>query len=157
MTIPDDLSKMILVSIRIPWPEPEPTDPALLISAFAGGVLGDLFAVELAAKNLLVERPMSGPRSFPGDFLFAVGDVRIAASSILSVLQRNGLKPFATVFRFDIDEFVWRSIYPPGLTMLHSVLLTEAVAMDAKAKDTAALWEQVATSLNPPGNDATGQ
>jgi hypothetical protein len=67
------------------------------------------------------------------------------------------LKTFATVFRFDIDELVWRSIYPPRLTMLHSVLIAEAVAIDAKMKDTAALWEQVATSLNPPSNDATRQ
>jgi hypothetical protein len=92
MTIPDDLSKMILVSIRIPGLDLEPTNPGLLISAFAGGVLGDLLAVELAANNLLIERPMSGPRHFPGDFLFTVGDVRTAAASILAVLQRNGLK-----------------------------------------------------------------
>ena len=73
MNLPDDLSKLILVSVRIPGLELEPANPAHLLDVLAGGVFRELFIVELAAELLLPERPVSGPTSFMGHFMFVVG------------------------------------------------------------------------------------
>ena len=155
MTIPDDLSQLILVSIRIPGLELDPENPWLLVDVLAGGVLGDLLSVELAAENLLTHRPISGPQSFTGFFMFAVEDVRTAGVIIRAVLQRNGLESFATVFKCCPEDQVWESIYPPGLTMLHAHLVAESTARSAKAREAFALWKRLQESLKPSDNDAT--
>ena len=157
MNLPDDLSKLILVSVKIPGLELEPANPARLLDVLAGGVLRELFIVELAAELLLPERPLSGPTSFMGYFMFVVEDVQTAGILIQSVLQRTRLESFATVFQLCPEEQVWKSIYPEGLTMLHDDLAGESVAMQAKAEETFAVWQQALRDSTLPRNDAAGQ
>ena len=157
MNLPDDLSKLILVSIRIPGLDLEPTNPARLLDALAGSVLRDLLAVELAAENLLTDPSQTTSAAFFGHYIFAVDDVRTAAAIIRSVLRRNRLESFATVFQLCPEEQVWKSIYPEGITLLHHHLAAENAAIAARAKEAHALWERLAQGANTPGNGATEQ
>ena len=159
MIFQDDLAKLILVSIRIPGLELEPTNPALLLDALAGGVLRDLLTVELAAENLLTERPRSGPASFMGYFMFAVEDVRRARIIIWSILRRTELESYTTVFQLCPEEGVWKSISPEGITMFHEDLVADAVALSAKARGILAVWQQAAQRSNspPPSNEPAEQ
>ena len=157
MTLPDDMSKLILVSIRIPGLELKPTNPAFLISIYAGGLFADLLTVELEAEKLLLERPLSGPMPFMGLFAFTVEDVRTAGVIIRTVLRRTELESFATVFQFCPGEGVWKSMYPEGLVMLHEHLMAESVAIAAQAKEANALWQQAARDANTGSNDTPGQ
>jgi hypothetical protein len=47
----DEFPTVMLVSIKMPGLEIEPTNPAQLICGYAGGVLNDLLSVELSASN----------------------------------------------------------------------------------------------------------
>lgn len=153
----DDLSKLILVSIRIPGLQLEPTNPAQLLNGLAGGVFRDLLTVELAAEHLLTERPRSGPTSFIGHFMFAVEDVRAAGVIIRAVLRRNDVESYAAVFQLCPEEQVWKSMHPEGLTMLHEHFAAECVALLAKSRDTLAVWRQALQEASPPSNDTAGQ
>ena len=134
---------MILVAIRLPGLEVEPTNPAWLINGFARGILDDLLAVELTTKNLLTQPHLTGPRPFAGTLLFPVEDVERAAAIVWGVLRRNHIGCWATIFRFDAEELIWRSIYPRrGIGLLNFTKAAESEAMILKCKTAITLWQE---------------
>ena len=153
----DDKLSVILVSIRMPGVELEPTNPGCIINAFTGGILNDLINVELTAERLLTERQPSGERPFLGWFLFQVEDVHRAAAIVHGVLQRNGIARWATVFRWDEDELVWRSLYPMGTDLLNQDVVAEMTALAAKCSAVVAAWTQRLSRPNPSESDANQQ
>jgi hypothetical protein len=137
----NELPKVMLVSIKIPGLEVEPTNPAWLITWYAGGLLNDLLSVELSASNLLSEPCPNGARPFPGILSFAIEDLRAAADVAWGVLKRNQLDHWAAIFFYDADELLWRSIYPrAGLGLLQDHLTAEWAACVGKLKEAAAFW-----------------
>jgi hypothetical protein len=144
----------LLVRIQIPGLDLARNNPGWLVNVFAGAVLGDLIALELAAANLLRERPQSGLQPFIGWFLFAVADVHRAGRVVQTVLKRNGLDMWATVFRYDETELVWRSIYPHSIVMLTEDVTAETSALAAKLSEVVALWKDLWTKANPGESDA---
>jgi len=153
----DDKPSAILVWIKIPGLELERTNPAWIINGFAGGVLQDLLSIELAAEMLLIDRPPSGPMPFLGWFLFEVADAQKAGAIVLDVLQRNGLDTWATILRYDADELIWRSIYPPGIGMLTEDVLAATGALADKCGEVLALWTQLLHRPNPSESHASKQ
>jgi hypothetical protein len=147
----DELPTVMLVSIKIPGLEIEPTNPAQLICEYAGGVLNDLLSVELSASNLLSEPTPNGARPFPGTLPFAVEDVRSAANVAWGVLKRNRLDAWATIYFFDGDELLWRSIYPrAGIGLLQDDVLAEWAACEGKLREVLALWRKAQEGSGPP-------
>ena len=138
----EERASAILVSIEIPGMDLQPENPAWLINGFAGGVLKDLLTIELDAKGLLTERPEGGMMPFLGRFLFEVNDAHAAGAAVHTVLLRNGLDTWATIFRYDPDEMIWRSIYPRGSMKLTDAFVAEGMASAAKVADVVALWKQ---------------
>ena len=153
----EDKLNAIVVRIKIPGLELERTNPAWIINAFTGGVLNDLLTVELAAESLLTNRPKGGLLAFLGWYLFEVRDVHRAGAVVWEVLRRNGLDGWATVFRFDADEVVWRSIFPRGIVMLTEDVTGETGACLAEASGVLALWTQILSRPNPTESDASKQ
>jgi hypothetical protein len=144
----------MLVSIKMPGLEIEPTNPAQLICGYAGGILNDLLSVELSSSNLLSEPSANGPRPFLGTFLFPVQNVRAAADVAWGVLKRNCLENWATIFFFDADELFWRSIYPrAGLGLLTDHLLAEWAACEGKLVEFLALWRKAQECSGAPRSE----
>jgi hypothetical protein len=147
----NELPQVMLVSIKIPGLEVEPTNPAWLICGYAGGVLNDLLSVELSASNLLNEPSTGGARPFPGTLPFAVGDVRVAADVVWGVLKRNRLDSWASIFFFDADELLWRSLYPrAGIGLLQDNVLAEWAAHEGKLSEVRALWRKAQVGSGAP-------
>jgi hypothetical protein len=140
--IPEDTQSALLLRIKIPGLELRATEPAWLVNVLAGGILNDLVSVELAAENLLTERRPNGQPLFLGWYLFPVRDVHRAAPIVCDTLRRNGLTPWATVFRFDADELIWRSVQPRGIEMLTQDVVVEMAALAVVAGKAFKLWEQ---------------
>jgi hypothetical protein len=150
----DEFPTVMLVSIKMPGLEIEPTNPAQLICGYAGGVLNDLLSVELSASNLLSEPSTGGARQFPGTLPFAVEDVRAAADVAWGVLKRNGLDSWAAIFFFDGDELLWRSIYPrAGIGLLQDDVLAEWAACESKLSEVRALWRKAQEGSGAPRPD----
>jgi hypothetical protein len=155
--IPDNTLNAILVRIKIPGLALAATNPGCLINALAGGILSDFLTTELTVADLLTHRPPGGKMAFLGWFCFEVNDVQRAGATVWNVLQRNGLDTWATVFRADTDEGVFRSIYPRGIVMLTGDVVAEQKACAAEAANVLALWKQVRGGPNPSESDASKQ
>ncbi len=151
------MPKQILLSIRIHGLKLEATNPAWLINALAGGVLRELLAAELAAEGLLTEPRANVRTPFLGWILFEVSDVHEAGRTVWNVLQRNGLDPWAIVFRFDRDEEIWRSIYPRGIVRMIKDVAAEIKAGHDEGHAVLALWKQAINGPNPEESDASKQ
>lgn len=135
--------KAMLVQVRSLGPEPESLSPAFFTDLVAGGLLRDLIAAELSARNLLTEPAPTGLCHFAGFLLFDVADVGAAAAVTWPVFQRNHLDQIATIFAFDGQEEIWWSIYPRlGIGLLHDDLRAWGAAMVSKSEETLALWKR---------------
>ena len=152
-----DYPKAMLVFIRIPELEGEPTNPALLMNGFAGGLLSDLISVALSAGDLLTEPVRNGPTPLLGGLWFDVKDVRTAADIAWPILQRNMLDSWAIIFGFDGRELLWQSIYPrAGIGLLHEHLAAGAKARQSAAEEAYAreLRRGKGLGLLAPGGEA---
>jgi hypothetical protein len=142
----------ILVSIKIPGLEMDPGNPGQVINTFTGGILKELLIVELAAADLLAERPEAGVMSFLGWYLLNVTNVHQAGTTVWNVLRRLNLDRWAIVFRFDTDESVLRSIYPRGVVRLINDVTAEMQVAAAASAAVLALWQQALNCAYPEGD-----
>lgn len=135
----NDAFKTMLVSITPPRAGAEPTNQDVYWNVLASHLLCGLIELELRARNQLTDPAVPGA----GILLFPVEDVRTAAALAWSFLQGGGLDCWATIFRFDGDELIWRSIYPrTGIGLRHSDLAAQCAIVLRKLTQALALYKE---------------
>lgn len=77
-----------------------------------GQLFGQLLDARLEAAGLLMEPTIaSGPLN-QSCFVCSVADVHEAAKVICALLEKSCLLPCARLYRLDVDELVYRHLYP---------------------------------------------